>query len=97
MGLRSVFKTEGHDALVGEIGEVWVRGADVFSGYYEDERASALVLSPDGWLQTGDMAVDDDDGFLYVVDRAKDLVRVSGFNVYPAEVGGVLTMHPDVY
>jgi long-chain acyl-CoA synthetase len=92
-----LINTEGHDALVGEIGKVWVRGASVFPGYYEDERASALVLSPDGWLQTGDMAVADDDDFLYVVDRAKDPVRVSGFNVYPAEVEGVLTMHPDVY
>ena len=91
-----LINTEGHDALVRDIGEVWVRGANVFPGYYEDEWASALVLSPDGWLQTGDMAVADDDGFLYLVDRAKDLVKVSGFNVYPAEVEGVLIMHPDV-
>ncbi|WP_394939914.1 AMP-binding protein [uncultured Ilumatobacter sp.] len=92
-----LINTDGHDVLVGDIGEIWVRGNNVFPGYYGDDPATAVVLSPDGWLQTGDMAVADDDGFLYLVDRAKDLVIVSGFNVYPAEVEGVLTMHPDVH
>ena len=92
-----LINTDGHDVLVGDIGEIWVRGDNVFPGYYGDDPATAVVLSPDGWLQTGDMAVADDDGFLYLVDRAKDLVIVSGFNVYPAEVEGVLTMHPDVH
>ncbi len=88
--------TDGHDVLVGDIGEIWVRGANVFPGYDGDDRATAAVLTSDGWLQTGDLAVADDDGFLYLVDRAKDLVIVSGFNVYPAEVEGVLAAHPDV-
>ena len=87
---------DGRDVIVGDIGEIWVRGPNVFPGYDNDEAATALVLTADGWLKTGDMAVVDDDGFLFLVDRAKDLVIVSGFNVYPAEVEDVLAMHPDV-
>jgi long-chain acyl-CoA synthetase len=84
------------DALVGDVGEVWVRGRNVFVGYYGDADATDAVLTDDGWLQTGDMGVTDDDGYLYLVDRSKDLVIVSGFNVYPAEVEEVLAAHPDV-
>jgi long-chain acyl-CoA synthetase len=84
------------DALVGDVGEVWVRGDNVFAGYLDDPEATAAVLNEDGWLLTGDMATADDDGYLYLVDRAKDLVIVSGFNVYPAEVEETLMTHPDV-
>jgi long-chain acyl-CoA synthetase len=84
------------EALVGDVGEVWVRGDNVFAGYYEDPAATAAVLTDDGWLKTGDMGTTDDDGYLYLVDRAKDLVIVSGFNVYPAEVEEMLMTHPDV-
>jgi long-chain acyl-CoA synthetase len=84
------------DALVGDVGEIWVRGDNVFPGYYEDPEATAVVLSDDGWLRTGDMGTTDDDGYLYLVDRSKDLIIVSGFNVYPAEVEEMLVMHPAV-
>jgi len=84
------------DALVGDVGEVWVRGANVFAGYLDDPEATAAVLTDDGWLRTGDMATADDEGWLYLVDRAKDLIIVSGFNVYPAEVEQVILTHPDV-
>jgi long-chain acyl-CoA synthetase len=84
------------DALVGDVGEVWVRGPNVFAGYYGDADATDAVLTDDGWLRTGDMAITDDDGYLYLVDRSKDLIIVSGFNVYPAEVEKVLVTHPDV-
>ncbi|HEY8545731.1 MAG TPA: AMP-binding protein [Acidimicrobiales bacterium] len=87
---------EVEDVLVGDPGEIWVRGPNVFPGYWEDPAATAAALTPDGWLRTGDVAVVDDDGFLYLVDRAKDLVIVSGFNVFPAEVEDVLTHHPGV-
>ena len=87
--------TDGTDAAVGDPGEIWVRGPNVFTGYWDDPEASARVLT-DGWLRTGDVAVSDDDGFLSLVDRMKDLVIVSGFNVYPAEVEDVLRTHPDV-
>jgi long-chain acyl-CoA synthetase len=86
----------GDDALEGDAGEIWVKGANVFLGYLDEPEATARVLTPDGWLRTGDIAVVDDDGYLYLVDRAKDLVIVSGFNVYPAEVEEVLLDHPDV-
>ncbi len=82
--------SEGDDALVGDAGEVWVRGPNVFDGYWEDPVATANAVTADGWLRTGDIAVVDDDGCLFLVDRAKDLIIVSGFNVYPAEVEEVL-------
>ena len=87
---------EGEDALAGDPGEIWVRGPNVFAGYLEDPVATAEAITPDGWLRTGDIAVADDDGWLYIVDRAKDLVIVSGFNVFPGEVEEVLRQHPDI-
>ncbi|MDX2379446.1 MAG: AMP-binding protein, partial [Acidimicrobiia bacterium] len=84
------------EALVGDVGEVWVRGDNVFLGYFGDADATDAVLDADGWLRTGDMAITDDDGYLYLVDRSKDLIIVSGFNVFPAEVEEVLALHPDV-
>jgi long-chain acyl-CoA synthetase len=86
----------GEDALVGDAGEIWVKGPNVFAGYWEDPDASAGALTDDGWLRTGDVAVVDDDGFLFLVDRVKDLIIVSGFNVFPAEVEEVLVLHRDV-
>jgi len=86
----------GDDALQGDTGEVWVKGPNVFLGYLDEPEATARVLTPDGWLRTGDIAVTDDDGYLYLVDRAKDLIIVSGFNVYPAEVEEVLAEHAAV-
>jgi acyl-CoA synthetase (AMP-forming)/AMP-acid ligase II len=73
-----------------------VRGPNVFGGYWRDPEATARVLADDGWLRTGDIAVADDDGNLFIVDRAKDLIIVSGFNVYPAEVEAILADHPGV-
>jgi long-chain acyl-CoA synthetase len=87
---------DGSDALAGDAGEIWVRGPNVFAGYWEEPEASARVLTADGWLRTGDVAVVDDDGFFFLVDRAKDLIIVSGFNVYPAEVEDVIALHPSV-
>lgn len=84
------------DIPAGDVGEVWVRGPNVFAGYFRDADATDAVLTDDGWLKTGDMATLDDDGYLFLVDRAKDLVIVSGFNVFPAEVEEVLESHPDV-
>lgn len=83
----------GDDAEQGDAGEIWVKGSNVFSGYYNDAEATERVLTADGWLRTGDLAVMDEDGDLFLVDRLKDLIIVSGFNVYPAEVEQVLLMH----
>ena len=87
---------DGEDALIGDSGEIWVRGPNVFQGYWNDAEATRTALTEDGWLRTGDIAVVDDDGFLYLVDRAKDLIIVSGFNVFPAEVEEVILDHPEV-
>ncbi len=86
----------GDDVLAGDPGELWVHGPNVFHGYWHDEEATARALTRDGWLRTGDIAITDADGYLYLVDRAKDLIIVSGFNVYPAEVEEVLLEHPGV-
>ena len=84
------------EAPVGEPGEVLVRGFNVMRGYYEDEAATAEVLTPDGWLRTGDVGVLDDAGRLRITDRIKDMFIVGGFNAYPAEIEQALGLHPDV-
>jgi len=91
-----VVDVDGADVLVGDTGEIRVSGPNVFGGYWEDDEATAAVLDADGWLHTGDLAVVDEAGNLTLVDRAKDLIIVSGFNVYPAEVEEVLLAHPAV-
>jgi long-chain acyl-CoA synthetase len=88
--------SDGHDALVGDAGEIWVAGPNVFVGYWNDPDATRTALTDDGWLRTGDVAVVNDDGFLFLVDRIKDLIIVSGFNVFPAEVEEVIGTHPAV-
>ncbi len=87
---------DGFDAELGDQGELWVRGPNVFPGYWEDEEATRSALTEDGWLRTGDVAVADDQANIWIVDRAKDLIIVSGFNVYPAEVEEILLEHPGI-
>ena len=87
---------DGHDALGGDPGEILVRGANVFAGYWGDPETTARVLDAEGWLHTGDVGVADNDGWLALVERVKDVVIVSGFNVYPGEVENVLAQHADV-
>ncbi len=87
---------QGEDVPRGDPGEIWLHGPNVFAGYLDEPEATARALTPDGWLRTGDIATVDDDGYLYLVDRAKDLIIVSGFNVFPAEVEEVLAEHPGV-
>jgi len=87
---------DGGDALQGDPGEIFVHGPNVFSGYWHDAEATERALTDDGWLRTGDVAVIEENGELRLVDRAKDLVIVSGFNVYPVEVEDVLREHPEV-
>jgi long-chain acyl-CoA synthetase len=87
---------DGQDSLVGDAGELWVQGPNVFAGYWNDPEATTAALTADGWLRTGDVAIVDDAGFLFLVDRVKDLIIVSGFNVYPAEVEDVIADHPAV-
>lgn len=85
----------GQPVAVGEAGEMWVKGPQVMQGYWQQPQETANCLR-DGWFKTGDMAVMNDKGFFRIVDRKKDMVLVSGFNVYPTEVEAVLVSHPDV-
>ena len=83
-------------APAGEPGELLIRGPIVPMGYYGNEAATKEAFDEDGWFRTGDVASRDEDGFLWVVDRKKDMILTAGFNVYPAELERVLAAHPDV-
>ncbi len=81
---------EGHDVPLGERGELLVRGFGVMDGYFDDPEGTAAVIDAEGWLHTGDIAYADEEGFLKVCDRKKDMYLMGGFNVAPAEVEGML-------
>jgi len=87
---------DGSPVDIGDEGEVVVKGPGVFHGYLDDPTMTDAVLTADGWFWTGDVGIFDEDGYLYLVDRIKDVVIVSGFNVYPAEVETALIAHPGV-
>ena len=80
----------------GEVGELAVRGDGVMKLYYKDEKATAEVLDADGWLYTGDMAKEDPDGFIYLVDRKKDVIITGGENLYPVQIEDFLRSHDDI-
>ena len=86
---------DGNEVPLGEAGEMYVRGPQVMKGYLNRPEATSEILN-DGWLATGDIAKCDEDGFFYIVDRKKDMILVSGFNVFPNEVEEVAAMHDDV-
>ena len=85
----------GNDVELGDPGEIVVRGPNVFKGYWGRDDATRQVFR-DGWFRTGDIAVQDEDGYLYLVDRKRDLIIVSGFNVFPSEVETALVLNPAV-
>jgi len=87
---------DGKDLGLGEAGEICVRGPQVMKGYYNRPEETAQVMFPDGFLRTGDVGVMDGKGFVRIVDRKKDMILVSGFNVYPNEIESVVAMHPGV-
>ncbi len=89
-------REDGSWADIGEPGELCVRGPQVMKGYWNRPDETAKVIDAEGWLATGDIAVMDELGFLKIVDRKKDMILVSGFNVYPNEIEDVVAMHPDV-
>ena len=84
----------GGDAADGEPGEVWIRGPQVMKGYLHDEAATRDVIDEDGWFHTGDVGRVDEDGYLYVVDRVKELIKYKGYQVAPAELEAVALAHP---
>jgi long-chain acyl-CoA synthetase len=92
----SIQDEDGKHLPQGEVGELCVRGPQVMKGYWQRPEETAKVLSDDGWLHTGDMAKMDEQGFFYIVDRKKDMILVSGFNVYPNEIEDVIAQMPGV-
>ncbi|MGX2028889.1 AMP-binding protein [Methylocaldum gracile] len=92
----SVRDDDGRPLPVGTAGELYVRGPQVMKGYWNSPNETENVMTPDGWLRTGDIARMDENGFFYIVDRKKDMILVSGFNVYPNELEAVLSTHPAV-
>jgi acyl-CoA synthetase (AMP-forming)/AMP-acid ligase II len=85
----------GAELLPREVGELWIRGPQVMKGYYCNPEATAQALV-DGWLRTGDLAWKDEEGYVYVVDRLKELIKCKGLQVAPAEIEHILTGHPDI-
>jgi long-chain acyl-CoA synthetase len=85
-----------NELALGEHGEICIRGPQVMKGYWKRPKETSTVLSNDGWLHTGDIGFMDENGFVEIVDRKKDMILVSGFNVYPNEVEEVIASHPDV-
>ena len=86
----------GHQLPAGEVGELCIKGPQVMAGYWQRPEETAKVIDAEGWLHTGDMAKMDDKGFFFIVDRKKDMILVSGFNVYPNEVEDVVALMPEV-
>ena len=87
---------DGQMVAMGEVGELCIRGPQVMKGYWHRQDETDKVMDAEGWLHTGDMARMDENGFFYIVDRKKDMILVSGFNVYPNEVEDVIAMMPGV-
>lgn len=92
----SIRNASGEDLPPGEAGELCVLGPQVMQGYWQRPEETAKVMTADGYLRTGDVAIMDERGFLKIVDRMKDMILVSGFNVYPNEIEEVVMMHADV-
>ena len=94
--LRVVDPASGRDRRAGEVGEVWLRAPNVMAGYFNRPEETAAALTPDGWLRTGDGGYVDDEGYLFLTDRIKDMIVTGGENVYPVEVEEALSQHPAV-
>jgi len=92
----AILGEDGQFLQVGETGELCIRGPQVMKGYWQRPGATDEVLREDGWLQTGDIAIMTEDGYFKIVDRKKDMILVSGFNVFPNEIEDVVAMHPKV-
>ena len=91
-----ILDPDHNEVAKGEVGELAVKGPGVMKCYYNDEKSTAEVLSSDGWLYTGDMAREDEDGFLYLVDRKKDVIISGGENIYPVQIEDYIRRHDAV-
>jgi long-chain acyl-CoA synthetase len=92
----TVVRDDGSEAAVDEAGEIVIRGHNVMKGYLGQPEATAKAIDAQGWFRTGDVGMRDADGYLYIVDRKKDMIIRGGFNVYPRELEEVLHTHPAV-
>jgi long-chain acyl-CoA synthetase len=92
----SIRDEAGAEVPLGEQGELCVKGPQLMRGYWRRPEETAEAFTPDGFLRTGDIVVANEEGFVHVVDRKKDMILVSGFNVYPGEVEEVVALHPGV-
>ena len=91
-----VVDLDGVEVPQGEAGQIQIRGHNVMKGYWNLPDATKETITPDGWLNTGDVGRVDEDGYFYIVDRTKDMIIRGGYNVYPREIEEVLYEHPDV-
>jgi long-chain acyl-CoA synthetase len=91
-----IMDDNGREVGISGIGEIQCRGPQVMKGYYNQPGETAKTITPDGWLCTGDIGSMDEDGYMYIVDRKKDMILVSGFNVFPNEIENVIVTHPKV-
>lgn len=91
-----VVNDDGIEVAAGERGELWIRGPQVMKGYWQHEQETAEALTDDGWFKSGDYVEISDDGYISIVDRKKDMILVSGFNVFPNEIEDWVNRHPDV-
>ena len=92
----AILDDDGQPVAIGEPGEICVKGPQVMAGYWQRPEETKETFTEDGWLKTGDIGRFDDEGYVYIEDRKKDIIIVSGFNVYPNEVEDVVTSHPSV-
>lgn len=92
----SIRNQQGVELALGEIGELWVKGPQVMLGYWQRDKETKQTITTEGWLKTGDMARMDNEGYIYIEGRIKEMIIVSGFNVYPSEVEDVIVSHPGV-
>jgi long-chain acyl-CoA synthetase len=91
-----IMNDKNEEIGIDEIGEIQCKGPQVMKGYFNQPSETAKTITPDGWLCTGDIGKIDEDGYMYIVDRKKDMILVSGFNVYPNEIENVVMLHPGV-
>lgn len=93
---RIVDAESGADMPSGKRGELWIKGPQVMLGYLNNEKATAETITSDGWLKTGDIAIIDSDGYMFIVDRLKELIKYKGFQVAPAELEATLVAHSQI-
>jgi long-chain acyl-CoA synthetase len=94
--VKFVDTESGEQVKLGEPGEIWIKSPLVMKGYWNNPEETAKVFTEDGWLKTGDIAYQDEDGYIFIVDRSKDMIISGGYNVYPREIDEVILKHPKV-